>query len=281
MIKFARHAVRAAMKVRSDLGYAPDAGLCPFEVAETLGIPTRLVAVNSLEGVYFPSPVKRIFIGSRRPLSRQRFTCAHEIGHHIYGHGKCLATSGPVDTPSDEFIANRFAAALLMPKLTILGAFQRYGGNVENPKPLEVWRVSQALGVGYKTLIMHLHIVMQTFSEATAESLLKAKLPKIRSEALGFPLASGNAWIIDSSWGDRTVDIQVGDVLKVPNGFDISGNCFAAVPDQSDAYLATMTGEVGVMSPAGKVLAIVRVSAKDFEGLAQYRFLAPEGGDDQ
>jgi hypothetical protein len=281
MIKLARHAVREAMKMRSALGYPADGALCPFDVAESLEVPVRLVAANSLEGVYFPPPERRIFVGALRPLARQRFTCAHEIGHHLYGHGKCLATVAPADSPSDEFIANRFAAALLMPKLAILQSFQRYGADLANPAPLDVWRVSQSLGVGYETLVQHLQIVLQLYPPGTRDQLLKASLPKLRSEALGFPLPLGNAWVVDSAWGDRSVDVNVGDVVKVPDGCTITGSTFSKVSGQHAAFRANQPGEAGITNPSKKIVAVVRVSLKDFEGVARYRFLPPEHDDAQ
>ena len=33
------------------------------------------------------NPRINIFISSLRPTGRQHFTCAHELGHHIFNHG--------------------------------------------------------------------------------------------------------------------------------------------------------------------------------------------------
>jgi Zn-dependent peptidase ImmA (M78 family) len=281
MIKLARHAVRSAMKLRSDLGYAHDEALCPFDVAEAITVPVRLVAANSLEGVYFPPPVKQIFVGARRPLARQRFTCAHEIAHHLYGHGQCIATVGGFDDRSDEFLANRFAAAMLMPKLAILGAFRRYETDPSNPKPLQVWRVAQSLGVGYETLVQHMNIVLETYSSSKRNELLKYKPAKLRSEALGSPLNSGNCWIVDSGWGERSVDINVGDVLRIPPDCTVPLGCFSPHSEHESLYNAIAQGETAILTTANKALAHVRVSHKDFEGLAQYRFLSTETDDVQ
>jgi len=40
-----------------------------------------------MEGMYYRGDPARIVIGARRPLSRRNFTCGHELGHHIFGHG--------------------------------------------------------------------------------------------------------------------------------------------------------------------------------------------------
>lgn len=69
-----------------------------------------------------------IFINARDNKQRQRFSCAHELGHYVQRtSAKCeggdtyeyvdlrsdLAKSG---TDQDEIFANRFAACLLMPE---------------------------------------------------------------------------------------------------------------------------------------------------------------------
>lgn len=70
-----------------------------------------------------------IFVNGRQPMTRQRFTMAHELGHYLYhrdllqlGVGDTLAyradgSGTPNDRigPQQETEANRFAANLLMP----------------------------------------------------------------------------------------------------------------------------------------------------------------------
>lgn len=81
-----RQAVTAALRVRSDLGIALDVPVCPFDVAEALELDVHLRAIPSLEGMYSPNG-PHIVIGSTRPAGRRAFTCAHELGHRMLGHG--------------------------------------------------------------------------------------------------------------------------------------------------------------------------------------------------
>lgn len=59
-----------------------------------------------------------VFINRNRPRARQRFTCAHELGHIILGHvGKYNLVNrepSPFDSPIEQQ-ANSFAARLLAP----------------------------------------------------------------------------------------------------------------------------------------------------------------------
>jgi Zn-dependent peptidase ImmA (M78 family) len=61
-----------------------------------------------------------LIVNGRQALVRQRFTLAHELGHHRMGHGTVVddqaAISGKLTHDRDEVAANAFAAELLMPR---------------------------------------------------------------------------------------------------------------------------------------------------------------------
>jgi Zn-dependent peptidase ImmA (M78 family) len=105
----------------------------PHFIAEKLGIQVRYVPFafdpdpekRNLSGIaYQKGGIKYIEVNAGDHQVRQRFTLAHELGHHLLGH-----TDNGVwfrDTPNDfaesyykpneEVQANAFAADLLMPK---------------------------------------------------------------------------------------------------------------------------------------------------------------------
>jgi Zn-dependent peptidase ImmA (M78 family) len=59
-----------------------------------------------------------IEVNSGRHLHAQRFTIAHELGHHVMGHDSC----GSVDLHERQ--ANVFAAELLIPLSFLRGALK-------------------------------------------------------------------------------------------------------------------------------------------------------------
>ena len=63
--------------------------LCIYKLCETHGVTVRFVDVN-MEGMYQRSAAPRIFISSLRPVARRAFNCAHELGHHLFGHGSTV-----------------------------------------------------------------------------------------------------------------------------------------------------------------------------------------------
>lgn len=106
-----------------------------------------LAALAGLSGAYKPnngSPT--IYINRNEGLTRQRFTCAHELGHYALRHvGDQLDrisgfTIGQLDYRETE--ANAFAAALLMPKWSVEALI--IDQNIRNVEMLaEMFGVSQ------------------------------------------------------------------------------------------------------------------------------------------
>ena len=85
--RLALRASVAALRVRQKGQIAADDPCSVFDLADKLGVEVRFAALPSAEGVYSPGkPV--IVVSSLRPPGRQSFTCAHELGHHTYGHGE-------------------------------------------------------------------------------------------------------------------------------------------------------------------------------------------------
>jgi Zn-dependent peptidase ImmA (M78 family) len=100
----------------------------PFVVAQALGIKAFSAPLDKgISGML----VKRagedaeIYVHAADSPNRQRFTCAHELGHYVrrvaaedteweYVEHRDLITSQ--GTNPDEIYANQFAAALLMPR---------------------------------------------------------------------------------------------------------------------------------------------------------------------
>jgi FixJ family two-component response regulator len=64
----------------------------------------------NMEGVYRRGLPPRIHLSARRPLPRRAYNCAHELGHHVFGHGSSIdelredAKAQPWEDPK-EFLA--------------------------------------------------------------------------------------------------------------------------------------------------------------------------------
>ena len=111
----------------------------PFYIAEALGIAVFVVGLD--EGV---SGMLRkragldpeIYLQRSDSRNRQRFTCAHELGHYVkrtnagdddweyIEHRALLASQG---SDPDEIYANKFAASLLMPREAVTRLSEQLG----------------------------------------------------------------------------------------------------------------------------------------------------------
>ena len=112
----------------------------PFAISQRLGIKVFTAALDEgVAGLLRKRPWHdpEIHVNASDSRNRQRFTCAHELGHfrrrttdtdqdewEYVDHRDTAATLG--EDP-DEVYANRFAANLLMPVAAIRKLLARYG----------------------------------------------------------------------------------------------------------------------------------------------------------
>lgn len=275
MNALATQAARAAARFRADQHIGPADTLCPFDIAERLGISVRFVALPSLEGMYVSVAKPTILICAERPAGRRRYTCGHELGHHDFGHGTRLDEQTD-DVPRvwnpEEFLANRFAAALLMPKLAVESAFSRRGWSPSKPLPEAVFIVAQHLGVGYTTLVGYLEGTLRCIDAPWAAALRRQSLPKLRDQIAAFHIPH-DLILVDDHWGSRPVDLEVGDIAVIPASADFQGDCAIRHTEPVPHFVAAVAGTTVVNLSNGRSPTFVRISRRGFSGLAKYRYL--------
>jgi Zn-dependent peptidase ImmA (M78 family) len=275
--RLALRASSAALKIRKQGNIASDAPCSVFDLATEMGIEVRFVPLPSAEGVYSPGkPV--IVVSSLRPQGRQAFTCAHELGHHIYGHGEqfdeLIEERENRRYDPKEFEANCFASELLMPKTTVLRGLVARGWNVKSLSAERCYRIASWLGVGYVTLIRHLHRGMGLLVQQQASDLEKIKLPQIRESILG-EKTKEHLVFVDEYWQGRPIDARVDDLIVLPTSVQIEGNVVTHIRTFPGGCLvrATRPG-IGRATLSPSVWAqYIRVSRKEFKGLAKFRHL--------
>jgi Zn-dependent peptidase ImmA (M78 family) len=266
---------QAASDVRDQLGLDLVAPVDPFAVAEGLGIRVRFLPV-SMEGFYQKTKPPRIMLSALRPLARKAFTCAHEIGHHWFGHGSTideLKGDGRDDTDiPEEILANAFAAFLLMPSIGVRRAFNSRGWKPATANPMQVVTIAGEFGVGYETLLTHLSMTLDDMPRNTRIELGKWTPQRIRKRLLGDDEATGLV-LLDQQQRAAGVDLEEGYALAVPTGAAVAGEVLT--PRQSierfDVYNAVGRGRATITTTAWQIEA--RVSPPQFIGPANYRFL--------
>jgi Zn-dependent peptidase ImmA (M78 family) len=268
-----RQAMQAASNLRDQLDFDQFDPVDPYRAAELLGVKVVFLE-SSMEGFYF-KPARRILLSSLRPVPRRAFTCAHELGHHFFGHGSTIDQlhedhRADSDKP-DEVLANAFAAFFLMPSVGLRGAFSRRGWTPATATPIQMFTVACQFGVGYATLINHLSYTLGEFSAARRKDLERWKPQKIREDLLD---ESYDALIIvDEHNQAASFELEKEAAILLPRGVHISGNAIQHVSslDDRELYRAVRRGQA--IATGIKVPFEVRVMPKDYEGAASNRFL--------
>lgn len=274
--KLATSAVKEAERLRIKAKVPPSNSVDPVDVAvEVCRCRVQFQPVSSLEGMYSPTPRPTIIIGSERPPGRQHYTCAHELGHHIFGHGACIDELGSAPgNKSEELLAEMFAGYFLMPKLAVTKALAQRGYTAGSLTPEQVFRIACYFGVGYSTILTHMHHSLATISYSEMKDLQGVQPKVIKASYEVTPQTS--MILADRFWIGRAINLEVGDALLIPVGCELESSkcmrvvgelrgflkCEAVAPGYSRAFEA----------PSGWAIH-VRVSRKNYQGLSRYRFL--------
>jgi Zn-dependent peptidase ImmA (M78 family)/predicted secreted protein len=213
-----------------------------FDVIEANGTWLMFQPLDRLYGVYRRvGEVTGIAINAQHPPSLQRYTAAHELGHHVLGHGfsldevhnvdgargieesedfdNALAARSSVDVgdPTEEAAAQAFAATFLMP----IQAFNRvlldlhFDRDRPALEPEDVYRLSLEFGTSYEATVTQL-AVLDKITWPQARGL---RLPPIRIKTAlaGQPLENSRAdvWLIEETVGERRLPLRVADEVIV------------------------------------------------------------------
>lgn len=151
----ARAAVLAS-QFHADLTISLDRPVDVFGAVRRLGIVLAFSPLGRVSGLYLPGGQSPgIMLHSGHPRTRQRYTAAHELGHHALGHAaevdhdlEGLARADIDRWPDHEKEAEAFGAWFLMPRRLIRVGLADLG--IARPKdPIDVYALSLWLGTSY------------------------------------------------------------------------------------------------------------------------------------
>ena len=276
--RLATQGMQAALHVRAMVGADLHSPVCIYDVCDQLRVQVRFADIKSMEGMYYQGNPARIVIGARRPLPRRNFSCGHELGHHVCGHGSTIdelqdAVANSSWQP-DEFLVNSFSAALLMPHVGLKRAFAVRGTTSGRATPRELFTISCNFGVGYETLVNHLAYGTGMISKERAEVLARISPKEIRRQILGRETQEPLI-VMDDHWTAATVDLEVGTFLLAPKGTSVEGLCtrFSANHDAGELFQAVNPGIGRLLERQSGRSRFVRVSRFQFIGLSRFRHL--------
>jgi Zn-dependent peptidase ImmA (M78 family) len=292
--RLSKQGAYAAFMTRKRLGFTLNDAFCVYDAADADGLVVRFHAIPSLEGMYVKGDGvdPHIVVSALRPPGRQAMTAAHEWGHHYFDHGSRVdeyllpsavsilaqSTSRHIE---EEFLANSFAAFLLMPPPLVQNGFRKRHAEIRTATPLQVFAVAGWLGVGYTSLVRQLRHNLRMISFQHAQALLASKPQALKTQLLE-ERPIGDVYLVDESWTGRPVDLRVGDLAIVPTG-TIAEHSSGRLADLESGPAVieqqnSLTYARAVAPGLGRIVgdnwaSFVRVSEREFEGLNLYRHL--------
>lgn len=139
-------------------GSKPDIPVNPFKILRDMGVAFSFRNFRNYEGVYIPpdgdDDVPVVGINADRLITRQRFTAAHELCHHIKDAGSGYICALGSENEIERY-AEAFAAALLMPRSLFSAQVAQYqiNGSVSFEDAL---RIADYFGVSFAACINRL-----------------------------------------------------------------------------------------------------------------------------
>jgi Zn-dependent peptidase ImmA (M78 family) len=274
-------AIKKAGQMRAKLKLNLFSSVNIFDACMELGVTVRFIDV-SMEGMYVNqkgAASQVILISCLRPLPRRVYTCAHELGHHIFGHGSKIDGLTDEDSKAsfydkDEYLVDAFAGAFLMPIAGIEAGFRKRNWEPRNASPIQFYIISSIFGTGYSTLITHCK-ANKLISEIKALSLLKQSPSKLLKDILGKSTATSHFKIIDNIADLSVIDLEIGNYLFLPSNMCVEGSHLYKVneTEYGNAFIAKQSGIVRTTSREGSVGSFIRVQNARYVGLAENRHL--------
>lgn len=239
-----REAVLAAEDVLADLNSEEGAKVPVFDLIEDRGIWLSFQPLDRLLGVYQRiGNVAGVAINVARPLAMQRFTAAHELGHHELGHESHVDDDSTIEgrnSDPKELQAQTFAASLLMSELSVEAHLERMGHDAQHPTltPLDIYQVSVELGVSYTAAITQLR-TLSKITQTVADTAYKVTPLSMKTLLLGGRRpdnARAAVWRLGLGDNHRHLSIDLGDelVIELP---EMLSTGYEWVGPNSDAFV--------------------------------------------
>lgn len=278
---------REAMELRRYFSVALDSPVCPFEIATRMGLRVQFDnQLKSTEGLYVGSGGV-ILLTSLRPMSRQTYTCAHEIGHCRLKHSldiidltgnRAHDLVGHFDSSRQEQEAEVFAQILLVTKKAFELALSARGIQTDSVTSVEAFRVACSFGVGLSTI----GVVGRSYLKGRAAqwgNVTNGKnLPQIKETIVGRKFAD-NLVVVDKHWNPiLPISAEVGDFIAVDSSLSkspLDGCSLTKRTTSTEDWIVYLASAVGtqLVSLNDNLNVRVRVARKEYHGMWRFKYL--------
>jgi len=244
-----------------------------------LGVPLMFTRLDGLLGAYYREPSPGILVTTQRPSSQQRYTAAHELGHHHLGHSPSLddenilrraqrRPSSPEELQEAE--AEAFAAAFLLPRWLLDWHCERQSWTDSDlADPAKAYQLALRAGISYEAAVWTMHRY-GVFGRAIARALVEIKLKSVKQHLLKrFEPANfreTDVWLVTERDADCRLDGGPNDFFVVKltehsgSGYlwridAIDGEALAVVADGREA--------IGIDEIGGPSVRLITTAAQD------------------
>jgi hypothetical protein len=274
--KLARIGLRSALDTRQEANTPWSDPICIYDFVERLGAEVWFIGGASFSGMYAKG-YGRLFIPAERPPGRKAFTCAHELAHLRFDHGSRveeLEFDRSDNEEPEEMLANIYAAYLLMPRQAVENEFVRLKGIPQTASPIDFYCVANQLGVGYETLVKHMHWSLRMIEHSKLQELLTVSPKDIRKIILGND-KSPHLIFATEHWHKVAIDLEIGDFAIIPRNAKLNGPSAKLVGSCCYGQIVegVRTGISQTMIHEGDWAAMIRVSRRQFAGRCIYRHM--------
>ena len=161
----------------------------PFQMLKDEGILFSLSNFKKLEGVYIPASeendIPTVGINANRPITRQRFTAAHELCHHFHDANNKEITCPMFGKKTHiEFFADKFAAALLMPIEELKSQVNRRKDTRGEISFDDVLEIAEYFGVSFEACVFRIAYQIHAIPGNVEAYELKRRIKKYRPETI-------------------------------------------------------------------------------------------------
>jgi len=265
-------AIKALQTRKKFLGAGASEPICSFNLAEAMGLDVRFIKISSFEGMYLTEE-NLILVSAERPEGRKSFTCAHELGHHVLGHGTVIDEI--IESGSDKDIekeADFFAGTLLMPASAVQRAAKDIGIHFQAVTPEQIYILSKYLSVSYQALVNQSHFNLRLIDTVSYQRLRNVKVREIKNRLFD-RCAGSEVFIVGNWWRGRAIDVVVGDHIVTDVSTYKEGAAISNPVDESGKrFFQAMEPGIAKISDDNGWSAFVRVSRKHFAGMCQFRY---------
>ena len=167
-----------------------------FDTIVRSGVPLLFKPLDGLLGVFINEPMPGVMVTTKRSLSVQRFTGAHELGHCTLGHrpsldDESILRRSPFNSAPDyeqqELEADAFATEFMLPPWLFAAHFQQHGWTpAMMTDPMTVYQLSLRIGASYEATCRSLmRPGVAVIRRNTVDALLRIQPRAIKKALLG------------------------------------------------------------------------------------------------